>query len=91
MLTMEHSTSNYYFFLSTLFLPFSIISLFLQLRVDGYSYVGAGVSTSKKDAQANAARDFIQFLVRQGEMNDTEAPDLNQVCYSILLASLHVQ
>ncbi len=59
--------------------------------MDGYSYVGAGVSTSKKDAQANAARDFIQFLVRQGEMNDTEAPDLNQVCYSILFAGLHVQ
>ena len=40
------------------------------------------MSTNKKDAQANAARDFIQFLVRQGAMDQSEIPDLNQV-YSV--------
>ena len=60
-----------------------LCNLIFKLRVDGYNYVGAGVSTSKKDAQANAARDFIQFLVRTGEMNGDEVPDLNQVGRSV--------
>lgn len=51
----------------------------LQLTVDGFDYTGAGVSGSKKDAQANAARDFVQFLVRQGQMQESEVPSLNQV------------
>ena len=38
------------------------------------SYVGAGNSTSKKDAQANAARDFCNFLVRTGEMKQEDIP-----------------
>lgn len=37
-----------------------------ELRVPGYDYVAAGNSTNKKDAQSNAARDFVAFLVRQG-------------------------
>ena len=45
------------------------------------------MSTNKKDAQANAARDFIQFLVRQGAMDQSEIPDLNQV-YSIYFSVL---
>ena len=45
----------------------------------GYNYVGVGNSTSKKDSQANAARDFVQFLVRQGEVTAGEVPDF-QVC-----------
>nr|KAG5703072.1 hypothetical protein BaRGS_016233 [Batillaria attramentaria]KAG5706592.1 hypothetical protein BaRGS_005662 [Batillaria attramentaria] len=45
-----------------------------ELRVDGLDYVGIGNSTSKKDAQANAARDFVQFLVRVGKMNGADVP-----------------
>ena len=52
------------------------------MRVQGFDYVGAGVSTNKKDAQANAARDFIQFLVRQSAMDESEIPDLNQVYWT---------
>lgn len=45
-----------------------------QVQVSGYSYIGMGNSTNKKDAQTNAARDFVNFLVRTGEMNATDVP-----------------
>lgn len=35
-----------------------------------------GNSTNKKDAQSNAARDFVNYLVRVGEMNSSEVPAL---------------
>lgn len=41
--------------------------------------MGVGNSTNKKDAQSNAARDFIQYLVRTGELNAAEVPALNEV------------
>ncbi|KAL7079809.1 hypothetical protein ACQ4LE_000922 [Meloidogyne hapla] len=47
-----------------------------QLMVEGLSYVGFGNSTSKKDAQSNAARDFGQFLVREGLVTAKELPQL---------------
>ena len=40
----------------------------------GYDYVGAGNSTSKKDAMANAAKDFCSYLVRIGDMGQAEVP-----------------
>jgi hypothetical protein len=33
-----------------------------------------GNSTSKKDAQANAALDFCQFLIRSGFLNKNDLP-----------------
>ncbi|NWH87179.1 DHX9 helicase, partial [Aegithalos caudatus] len=45
-----------------------------QVRVEGFNYVGMGNSTNKKDAQSNAARDFINFLVRVNEMKKDEVP-----------------
>lgn len=36
-----------------------------QLTVMGINYVGLGNSTTKKDAQTNAARDFAQLFVNQ--------------------------
>ena len=45
-----------------------------ELRVTGFDYIGAGNSTSKKDAQANAAKDFCNFLVRSGEMQQSDIP-----------------
>ncbi|KAK8730414.1 hypothetical protein OTU49_007995 [Cherax quadricarinatus] len=47
-----------------------------EVRVPGYNYIGVGNSTSKKDSQSNAAKDFIQFLVRQGDVQANEIPDL---------------
>uniref|UniRef100_A0A183BNC8 DRBM domain-containing protein n=1 Tax=Globodera pallida TaxID=36090 RepID=A0A183BNC8_GLOPA len=47
-----------------------------QLTVPGINYVGLGNSTSKKDSQANAARDFGLFLVREGFINASEIPQL---------------
>lgn len=45
-----------------------------EVRVEGYNYVGAGNSTTKKDAQSNAAKDFVSFLVRQGFVSAKEVP-----------------
>ncbi|NWZ38525.1 DHX9 helicase, partial [Brachypodius atriceps] len=45
-----------------------------QVRVEGFNYVGMGNSTNKKDAQSNAARDFINFLVRVNEIKKEEVP-----------------
>lgn len=39
-----------------------------EVKVPGYHYIGVGNSTNKKDAEKNAARDFISFLVRNGDM-----------------------
>ncbi|XP_050427766.1 dosage compensation regulator [Adelges cooleyi] len=45
-----------------------------ELSVPGYNYVGAGNSTNKKDAQANASKDFLQFLIRQGAISADSLP-----------------
>lgn len=45
-----------------------------ELRVNGYNYTGAGNSTSKKDSQTNAALDFCQFLVRTGNLKQSDLP-----------------
>ncbi|NXC12194.1 DHX9 helicase, partial [Corythaeola cristata] len=45
-----------------------------ELRVEGFNYVGMGNSTNKKDAQSNAARDFVNYLVRVNEMKKEEIP-----------------
>ncbi|KAM7379866.1 hypothetical protein PAMP_005383 [Pampus punctatissimus] len=45
-----------------------------EVRVESYNYIGMGNSTNKKDAQTNAARDFVNYLVRVGEMSTTEVP-----------------
>ncbi|TSO57287.1 ATP-dependent RNA helicase A [Bagarius yarrelli] len=47
-----------------------------EVRVDGFNYIGMGNSTNKKDAQANAARDFVNYLVRAGEMSASDVPAL---------------
>lgn len=44
--------------------------------MEGFNYIGMGNSTNKKDAQSNAARDFVNFLVRQGKMSSSEVPAL---------------
>jgi ATP-dependent RNA helicase A len=46
-----------------------------EVRIEGHNYVGAGNSANKKDAQSNAAKDFVQFLVRQGLLNPSEIPE----------------
>ena len=45
-----------------------------ELRVNGFDYVGVGNSTNKKDAQINACRDFINYLVRAGHINSNDVP-----------------
>nr|XP_034837371.1 dosage compensation regulator isoform X2 [Maniola hyperantus] len=50
-----------------------------ELRVDGYNYVGAGNSVTKKEAQKNASRDFVNYLVRSGEVAGKDVPEDIQV------------
>ncbi|EPY74641.1 ATP-dependent RNA helicase A [Camelus ferus] len=45
-----------------------------QVRVEGFNYTGMGNSTNKKDAQSNAARDFVNYLVRINEVKSEEVP-----------------
>uniref|UniRef100_A0A452F6K3 ATP-dependent RNA helicase A n=1 Tax=Capra hircus TaxID=9925 RepID=A0A452F6K3_CAPHI len=45
-----------------------------EVRVEGYNYTGMGNSTNKKDAQSNAARDFVNYLVRINELKSEEVP-----------------
>lgn len=42
--------------------------------MEGYNYTGMGNSTNKKDAQSNAARDFVNYLVRINELKSEEVP-----------------
>lgn len=54
------------------------------MRVEGYSYIGMGNSTNKKDAQSNAARDFVNYLVRMKEISPGEVPALGVSITSVL-------
>lgn len=45
-----------------------------EVRVPNHPYVAAGNSTNKKDAERNAARDFMSFLVRTGKVNASDIP-----------------
>lgn len=45
-----------------------------EVRINEYPYVGAGNSTNKKDAERNAARDFVNFLVRSGTLSAADIP-----------------
>lgn len=45
-----------------------------ELRVPGFDYVGAGNSTNKKDAQGNAAKDYVNYLVRTNRVNSNDVP-----------------
>lgn len=47
-----------------------------EVRVEGHDYVGIGNSTNKKDAQTNAAMDFLQYLVRMGKVQASDVPSL---------------
>lgn len=42
--------------------------------MEGFNYTGMGNSTNKKDAQSNAARDFVNYLVRINEVKSEEVP-----------------
>lgn len=52
--------------------------------MDGFSYIGVGNSVNKKDAQTNAARDFANFLVREGYLKASDLPTIRVCSYSTL-------
>ncbi|KAM3960635.1 LOW QUALITY PROTEIN: dosage compensation regulator mle [Aphomia sociella] len=45
-----------------------------EVRVDGISYAGAG-NSMKKEAQMNASRDFVNYLVRSGQVAAADVPE----------------
>ncbi|KAH3778151.1 ATP-dependent RNA helicase A-like isoform X2 [Dreissena polymorpha] len=47
-----------------------------EVQVAGFDYLGVGNSTNKKDAQANAARDMVNYLARLGHIKTTDIPGL---------------
>ena len=73
---MNISHYRFFFFLTkTLYLGPKFRQRFLcEVRVPGFQYVGAGNSTNKKDAEKNASRDFVNFLVRSGKVNERDVP-----------------
>lgn len=46
-----------------------------EVRVDQCPYVAVGNSTNKKDAEKNASRDFVNYLVRVGKLNAKDVPN----------------
>lgn len=49
-----------------------------ELMVQGYDYIGIGNSTNKKDAQSNAADDFINYLFRLKEISEIELSSISR-------------
>ncbi|KAL7735496.1 hypothetical protein ACLKA6_010532 [Drosophila palustris] len=45
-----------------------------EVRVDPSTYVAVGNSTNKKDAEKNASRDYVNYLVREGKLNPKDVP-----------------
>ncbi|SPP75832.1 dosage compensation regulator isoform X1 [Drosophila guanche] len=45
-----------------------------EVRVEQTPYIGVGNSTNKKDAEKNACRDYVNYLVRTGKLNATDVP-----------------
>lgn len=45
-----------------------------EIRVPSFPYVGAGNSTVKKDAEKNAAKDFVSYLVRNNKVSAQDVP-----------------
>lgn len=45
-----------------------------EVRVDGSPYVAVGNSTNKKDAEKNASRDYVNYLIRVGKLNAKDVP-----------------
>lgn len=45
-----------------------------EVRVDQCPYVAVGNSTNKKDAEKNASRDYVNYLVRVGKLNAKDVP-----------------
>jgi len=56
-----------------------------ELRIPGFDYVGAGNSTSKKDAQGNAAKDYVNYLVRTNHVNPNDVPKDTTILPAIAL------
>lgn len=60
------------------------IRFICEVSVTGHNYVGVGNSTNKKDAQGNASKDFISYLIRQGLVSADSIPSVGSVIIFLL-------
>ncbi|CAD5217543.1 unnamed protein product [Bursaphelenchus okinawaensis] len=49
-----------------------------ECTITGINYSGMGISTNKKNAQTNAAKDMGEYLVREGLLEPTDIPQLQE-------------
>lgn len=50
------------------------MSYFSTVAPTGFPYVGQGTAQTRKEAQTAAAWDFIDYLVKQGLVNEMDLP-----------------
>lgn len=70
-----------YFFLGNKF----NIRFICEVTIAGHNYVGVGNSTSKKDAQGNASKDYLLYLTRQGLVSTDSLPSVSLLILLIKL------
>ena len=63
-----------------------ICSLHLQLTIQGIDFVAQGGATNKKEAEAAAAREFLNYLVDNGHLAANSVPP--NLLVRVLLANL---
>lgn len=49
------------------------------MRVEGFNYVGTGLSTNKNDSTVNSDMDFCQYLLNIGKIKDTQFPQIKEI------------
>jgi len=53
------------------------IRFICEVSVTGHNYVGVGNSTNKRDAQGNASKDYLSYLIRQGLVSASSLPPVS--------------
>lgn len=60
------------------------IRFICEVTVSGHNYVGVGNSTNKKDAQGNASKDYLSYLIRQGLVSADALPSVSLLIFGVI-------
>lgn len=52
------------------------------MQVENYTHIATGTAISKKEAQTKAAWDFVDFLLKEGQVKESELPPRNPTTVS---------
>jgi len=52
-----------------------------EVSISGHNYVGVGNSTNKRDAQGNASKDYLLYMIRQGLVSADSLPPASSFYY----------